>query len=268
MSVITDEMVEIAKRASRRAGQTLLEHRGQVAGKLKGFRDFVSEADLQSESLLLDEFHRSFPDHSVLSEEGGGTTLESADYCWIIDPLDGTKNYLWGVPLANVSVALAFRGRVGLGVVFDPWRDEMFWAREGMGAFLNDRAVHVNEHLTLAGCLVATDFSVSEKRIELTADMSRSIQGEVAGLRAFGSAALALSYVACGRLDAYFNHGLHAWDMAAGGFIVREAGGRTTDLRGESDYLFGRGCLSTNGHVHDEVLHAWERNGVIPFDLA
>ncbi len=267
MDVVDDEMLTMAKEAARAAGVRLAEYRGHVVGKPKGFRDFVSEADLAAESIVLGAIRAQYPNHSILSEEGGGRELASADYCWLVDPLDGTKNYLWGVPISVVSVALAFQGRVRLGVVYDPWRDEMFWGREGHGAYLNDQPIHVNEHQHLAECMVATDFGYTAKRVETTAAMSRSLQSEVAGLRAFGAAAMVLSYVACGRLDAYFNYGLNAWDMAAGGFLVSEAGGRTTGLEGDPDYLYTGGCLSTNAHVHDEILEDWQRDGVIPLRL-
>jgi len=268
MDVIDNEMLNVAKQAAKAAGARIAEYRGHVIGKPKGFRDFVSEADLAAESIVLGAIRTPYPFHSILSEEGGGKDSAASDYCWIVDPLDGTKNYLWGVPINVVSIALAYKDRVGLGVVYDPWRDELFWGRAGHGAYLNDTRIHVNDHLRLADCMVATDFGYTAQRVELTAAMSKSLQGEVAGLRAFGAAALILSYVACGRLDAYFNYGLNAWDMAAGGFLVEEAGGRTTDLNGESDYLYSPGCLSTNGHIHDEVLRDWMRDGVLPLQLA
>jgi myo-inositol-1(or 4)-monophosphatase len=268
MDVIDNEMLIVAKQAAKDAGARIVDYRGHVIGKPKGFRDFVSEADLAAESVVLGTIRTHYPFHSILSEEGGGKDSVASEYCWIVDPLDGTKNYLWGVPISVVSIALAYKDRVCLGVVYDPWRDELFWGRAGHGAYLNDTRIHVNQHLRLADCLVATDFGYTAKRVELTAGMSKSLQGEVAGLRAFGAAALILSYVACGRLDAYFNYGLNAWDMAAGGFLVEEAGGRTTDLSGESDYLYSPGCLSTNGHIHDEVLRDWTRDGVLPLQLA
>jgi myo-inositol-1(or 4)-monophosphatase len=264
MDAIDDELVRVAKQAARSAGARIAEYRGRVIGKPKGFRDFVSEADFAAESELLGAIRSRYPHHSILSEEGGGKDSAASDYRWIVDPLDGTKNYLWGIPICNVSVALAYRDRVRLGVVYDPWRDELFWGREGRGAYLNDVPIHVNDHLRLADCMVATDYGYSGERVDLTAAMSRSLQSEVAGLRAFGAAALMLSYVACGRLDAYFNYGLNTWDMAAGAFLVEEGGGRTTSINGAPEYLYSSGCLATNSHIHDEILRDWKRDGVIP----
>ena len=265
MTGLTGEMMDLAKVMAKRAGRALVEYRGHVAGRLKGFRDFVSEADLAAESIILETIRSAYPGHSVLSEEAGDTMVPASEYCWIIDPLDGTKNYLWGIPLCNVSIALAHQGNVELGVVYDPWRDEMFWGMRGKGVFLNDRPVRVTEHERLSDSLVATDFSFAHERAEMALALSRSLQTEVAGTRAFGCAALDMAYVACGRLDAYFNYGLHIWDMAAGGFLISEAGGRTTTLDGKEDYLRSRGCLATNGRIHAAILDIWHREGV--FDL-
>lgn len=255
----------LTKEMARQSGYKVKECRGQVAGKPKGFRDFVTEADLASESIILESINSHFPDHNILSEESGEKESLVSDYCWLIDPIDGTKNYLWGITFACVSIALAFKGVVHLGVVYDPWRDEMFWGRTGTGVYLNDQRVQVAEHNHLNESIVSTDFGTASERVELTAGLAKSLQGEVSGLRSFGSAALSMAYIACGRLDAYFNYGLAAWDMAAGGFLVREAGGITSDLTGGAEYLNTHSCLSDNGLIHDQILTRWRADAI--YDL-
>ena len=258
--VITDQTLDAIKQMARAAGHEHLRYHTHVVGKLKGFRDFVTDADLAAESVVIKAIHETFPTHSIISEEGGGST-SSSEYCWFIDPLDGTKNYVWGIPLSAVSIALAFRGRVCMGVIYDPRRDEMFWGRAGHGVYLNDQRVQVGEHHRLAESLVATD--CEPELVDLTAAMSASIQREVASLRALGSATLAFAYVACGRLDSYFHYRLNQWDMAAGGFLLTEAGGKATDIFGGADYLNNESCLATNGFIHDEILQVWRRNGLL-----
>ena len=259
---ITEKTMALAREMSYAAGQKLRDYRGHVVGKSKGFRDFVSEADLASESVILDAITTNYPEHGILSEESGQNSHENSDYLWIIDPLDGTSNYLWGIPVSVVSVALAYRGQVRLGVVYDPWRDEMIWGWQGHGVYLNEQEVHVTSHTKLAECLVGTDYGYRGERVNVSAVLSRSVQDKVAGLRAFSAGALTLAYVACGRLDAYFNYGFNAWDMGAGAFLVAEAGGKSTNLRGGEEYLRTNSCLASNGLVHEEILSVWRQDGI------
>ena len=261
-SLITEETMALAREMTYAAGQKLRDYRGHVVGKSKGFRDYVSEADLASESVLLDAITSNFPDHGILSEESRQNSNEDSDYLWIIDPLDGTSNYLWDIPVSVVSVALAHRGQLQLGIVYDPWRDEMIWGWQGHGVHLNEHPVNVSSHTKLGECIVGTDFGYSGVRAEVTAALAKSLLGKVTGLRAFSAGALTLAYVACGRLDAYFNFGFNAWDMAAGAFLVIEAGGKSTNLRGGDVFLTTNSCLASNGHVHEEILGIWQRDDV------
>jgi len=259
---ITQETVAMAREMTYAAGRQLRDFQGHAAHKSKGFRDYVSEADLASESVLLQAIAARYPEHGILSEESGKSSPGDSDYLWIIDPLDGTSNYLWGIPVSVVSVALAFRGQVEMGIVYDPWREEMIWGWQGHGVRLNEQPVHVTDRSTLGDCIVGTDFGYRGERIDVTAAMARSLLDKVTGLRAFSAGALTLAYVACGRLDAYFNFGFSTWDMAAGAFLASEAGGRSTNLRGGPAYLTTKGCLATNGHIHQEILDVWQQEGI------
>jgi myo-inositol-1(or 4)-monophosphatase len=259
---LNDHAVTLTKEMALQAGRSIKEYRGQVTSEPKGFRDFVTEADLASEATIISTINSHFPDHSIISEESELIDRHKSEYCWLIDPLDGTKNYLWGIPFACVSIALAYQGHVQMAVVYDPWQDEMFWGQAGQGAFLNDQPIQVTEHRHLSQSIMATGFGYSLDRLEISSALARSLQGEVAGLRALGSSALSICYVACGRLDAYFNYGLSAWDMAAGGLLVSEAGGTITDLTGEPEYLHTHTCLCDNGHIHDAILAKWRAEAV------
>jgi myo-inositol-1(or 4)-monophosphatase len=264
---LTDQTAEkallIAKQMACAAGRKVLECREHVTGKLKGFRDYVSEADLEAEAVIVDTIRSTFPDHRIMSEEGGGTDKSTSDYCWFVDPLDGTKNYLWGIPMSSVSIALAYQGTVCIGVVYDLWRDELFWGRSGHGVYLNEQRVAVAKHTKLSESMLGTDYGYTPDRLGPTAALPRSLQKEVAGLRAMGTAALQLAYVACGRFDGYFTYTASSWDVAAGGFLVSEAGGQTTDLAGGSNYLETGCCLATNGCIHEDILRIWKRDKVL-----
>ena len=202
----------------------------------------VTEIDHRSEALILASLHNHFPGHTINAEESGH--LEgSSEHTWYIDPLDGTINYAHGIPFFSVSIAYAFHGQLTLGVVYDPLRDECFSAERGQGAWLNDHPIHVASTPNLFDSLLVTGFSHITHRAPLdeahtdNMDNFKRLMQASQGVRRLGSAALDLAYVACGRLDGYWEYSIHSWDIAAGALLVEEAGGTITSINGQADYF-------------------------------
>ena len=249
-------MMNIAVRAARSAGNVLLryyDHVDTVAVHSKGLNDFVSEVDKASEQAIIDVLHRSYPDHAILAEESG--QHRGNEYQWIIDPLDGTTNYLHGFPQFSVSIALAHRGVMEHGLVYDPLREEMFTASRGAGAQLNDRRIRVTDRKSLQGALLGTGFPYRiHNQIDPYLGMFKALILETAGIRRPGSAALDLAYVAAGRLDGFWELGLSAWDTAAGSIIINEAGGTVTDIAGGERYQETGNILAANVKLHKILL--------------
>jgi myo-inositol-1(or 4)-monophosphatase len=214
--------------------------------------DIVTEADRRSEALIVERLRSRFPRHDIVSEEGGGQKT-GADYCWYVDPLDGTTNYAHGFPVFCVSMGLAFKNEVVAGVVYDPTRDELFAAERGSGAHLNNQRLHVSKNATLSESLVATGFPPFMRDHELNIQLYYRFTRLTHGVRRAGSAALDLCSVAAGRLEAFWELKLNSWDKAAGSLMVTEAGGQVTDLRGGPFELLGRPVFASNGLVHDEM---------------
>ena len=233
-------MLNIAVRAARRAGSII--NRAALDGggfevRSKRANDFVTKVDHAAEEAIIEIVRKAYPDHAVLAEESGASTGE-ADYQWIIDPLDGTMNFIHGFPQYCVSIAVRHRDALAHGVIYDPVKNELFTASKGRGAFLNDRRIRVSKCLRLADALVGTGFPFREMdRIAVYVQQMRNLMAKSAGMRRAGAAALDLAYVACGRLDAFWEMGLSPWDMAAGALRIQEAGGLVGDLRGEDRYL-------------------------------
>ncbi|KPL80526.1 hypothetical protein ADN00_01375 [Ornatilinea apprima] len=223
---------------ARQAGAILREGFGrQHQVDYKSLTDIVTEIDRQSEEFLTGQVLSRFPGDTIQGEEGGLTQGENGRV-WHIDPLDGTVNYAHGVPIFSVSLACAWDGAVQLGVVYDPMRDEMFSARRGQGAWLNDAPIHVSQTEELVSALLVTGFPYTIREQEATnLDHFTHFCMRARSVRRLGSAALDLCYVAAGRLDGYWEIGIHSWDVAAGGLIVEEAGGRVTTLRGDEAYF-------------------------------
>jgi myo-inositol-1(or 4)-monophosphatase len=247
----------VAIETARSAGMLLRAELGGVRRiQHKGVINIVTEMDQRAEALIVDRLRQAFPDHAILAEEGGATAGTSA-YRWHIDPLDGTTNYAHGIPLYGVSMALEQNGIVELGVVYDPSHDELFVAERGGGATLNGEPIRVSECGRLDQSLLVTGFPYD---IRTTADTNlpeyAALSLRTLAVRRFGSAALDLSYVAAGRLEAFWELTLGPWDMAAGGLIVLEAGGQVTDVRGGPWRLEGPGVLASNGRIHAQVLTA------------
>jgi myo-inositol-1(or 4)-monophosphatase len=242
-------MLNIAVRAARRAGSII--NRAALDGggfevRSKRMNDFVTKVDHAAEEAIIEVVRKAYPDHAVLAEESG-ITAGQADYQWIIDPLDGTTNFIHGFPQYCVSIAIRHRDALAHGVIYDPVKNELFTASKGRGAFLNDRRMRVSKCLRLADALVGTGFPFKEvTRLDLYTNQLKQMMQKSAGVRRAGAAALDLAYVACGRLDAFWELGLSPWDMAAGALMIQEAGGLVGDLRGDAGYLeSGEICAAT-----------------------
>jgi len=250
--------LETAVEIAREAG-ALLSHyfERRVAFETKGEFDLVTEADRASEKLVVERLRTHFPSHGIVAEEGGGHS-SSSEYCWFVDPLDGTTNFAHGFPVFNVTLGLARAGEVITGVVYDPLRQEVFAAERGGGAYLNNRRIHVSAAKKISESLASTGFPSRKRHHNINIHFYYQLAMASHGVRRTGSAAVDLAYVAAGRLDYFWEFGLKPWDMAAGTLLVEEAGGRVTDMKGgphsvtASDHV-----LADNGALHEEVLDAF-----------
>jgi myo-inositol-1(or 4)-monophosphatase len=253
-------MLNIAIRAARNAGE-LIQRASNNIEKLtidqKGQNDYASEVDRMVEQEIIKAIRTSFPDHSILAEESG--EHHGNDYVWVIDPLDGTTNFLHGFPQYAVSIALKHKNKLELGVIYDPCRDELFTAERGGGAMLNNRRIRVTKQNSLRGALIGTGFPFkSMENIEPYLSMFKAISADSAGIRRAGAAALDVAYVACGRLDAYWEIGVKEWDIAAGVLLVQEAGGVATDFSFNDKYLQSGNIIVGNPRMHQLMYHAIE----------
>ena len=234
-------MLNIAVRAARRAGSLI--NRAALAGgglevKSKRANDFVTEVDRSAEASIIETVRKAYPEHAILGEESGAHSPANAEYRWIIDPLDGTTNFIHGFPHYCVSIGVEHRGILAHAVVYDAPRDELFTASKGRGAFLNDRRIRVSKCQKLGDALMGTGFPYRElDRLDLYMKQLRTMMERSSGVRRAGAAALDLAYVACGRLDGFWELGLSPWDMAAGALLIQEAGGLVADLQGEQGFL-------------------------------
>jgi myo-inositol-1(or 4)-monophosphatase len=253
-SALLNVMIKAAQKASRALKRDFGEvERLQVS--LKGPANFVTAADRRAEETLRQELEQARPGYGFLGEEGGFREGSDKTHRWIVDPLDGTLNFLHGIPHFAISIALEREGTIVAGVVYNPVTDELFTAERGKGAFLNDQRLRVAARKRLADAVVACALPhPSRGDVELTRNEHRAVQDEVAGLRRLGAAALDLAWVAAGRLDAYWERSLSPWDMAAGIALVREAGGFVTDLDGREAMLTTGGILAGNDDVHRALL--------------
>ena len=249
-------MLNIATRAARSAGRILmryLERTDRIAVTSKSRNDFVSEVDRGAEQAIIQELRSRYPDHAILAEESG--EHRGNEFQWVIDPLDGTTNYLHGFPQFSVSIALKYRNRLEQAVVYDPLREEMFTASRGQGAQLNDRRLRVAGRTSLEGALIGTGFPFRDHRhLDAYLSMFKAMIQDTAGIRRPGSAALDFAYVAAGRLDGFWELGLAQWDFAAGALLVSEAGGKVTDLAGGDRYLNTGNLIAGNLKVHQAML--------------
>lgn len=220
----------------------------------KGFNDLVSYVDKEAEKQLVAQLQAIFPEAGFITEEGTNTTRGEL-YNWVIDPLDGTTNFIHGLPVFAVSIGFMEQDEVVLGVVYEVNRKESFYAYKGGGAFCNGVALQVSKAPNLAASLISTGFPYYQfDLIDRYLDIMKSLMQKTHGLRRLGSAAVDLCYVAAGRSEGYFEYNLNSYDVAAGIILVQEAGGKVTDFEGGSDYIFGRHVIATNHSIHEELM--------------
>ncbi|MEW6313176.1 MAG: inositol monophosphatase family protein [Pseudomonadota bacterium] len=249
-------MLNTAVKAARRAG-SIINRASQNIDALtvsrKSFNDFVSEVDRASEQAIVQILREAYPDHAILAEEGGASG--DSEFLWIIDPLDGTTNFLHGFPQYAISIALQQKGVLSQAVVYDPCRNELFTASRGSGAFLNDRRIRVTKRDKLQDSLIGTGFPFRDfQHLDTYLAMFRDLLTKTAGLRRPGAAALDLAYVAAGRFDGFWEIGLSPWDIAAGCLLITEAGGLVGDFNGEDQYLKSGNVVAGNPKVFTQLL--------------
>src|SRR5437764_8403316 len=247
--------LETAVEIAREAGALLANYLERKIGfELKGDYDLVTEADRASERLVVERLRSHFPSHSIVAEEGGGHESAS-EYRWYVDPLDGTTNFAHSFPIFNVTLGLEHAGEMIAGVIYDPLRQEMFTAERGAGAYLNNRRIRVSNTKRLEDSLASTGFPSRKRHQNVNIHFYHQMAMASHGVRRTGSAAIDLAYVACGRLDAFWEFGLKPWDMAAGTLLVREAGGSVSDMRGAPHNVNTSGdLLADNATIHAPIL--------------
>jgi myo-inositol-1(or 4)-monophosphatase len=251
-------LLNIAVRAARRAGNLIvrsLNRLESVGVETKGRNDFVSDVDRAAEQEIISTVRRAYPDHGFLAEESGSTAASADQPVWIVDPLDGTTNFLHGFPQFAVSIAIQHRGQLQHAVIYDPLRQELYTASRGAGAHLDNRRIRVSKSKGLEGALIGTGFPFRENLRYLDAYMGmlRAVSLRAAGVRRPGSASLDLAYVACGRTDGFFELGLAPWDTAAGTLLIQEAGGRIGTLTG-AEYELGPHVVAGSPKVYEALL--------------
>ncbi|TCT42836.1 inositol monophosphatase family protein [Martelella mediterranea] len=256
-------LLNVMVQAALKAGRSLTRDFGEVQNlqvSIKGPGDFVSQADLKAEKIVRSELMRARPTYGFLGEEGGEEEGSDGQHRWIVDPLDGTTNFLHGIPQFAVSIALERNGEIVAGVIFNPVQDELFVAEKGGGAFCNDRRIRVSARRNLSDCVVGCGVphlgrgQHGKFLVEL-----RHVMGEVAGIRRMGAASLDLAYVAAGRLDGYWEDSLSAWDMAAGLILVREAGGFVSDTKGGQQMLDTGSVIAGNEMIRIALFDQLQR---------
>jgi len=256
--MIRSALLNVMMGAARKAARSLVRDYGEIENlqvSRKGPADFVSSADLKAEKTLRQELKKARPAYGFLLEEGGEIAGEDKSHRWIIDPIDGTTNFLHGIPNFCISIALERDGELVAGVVYQPLGDEMYHAEKGAGAFLNERRLRVSARRKLEDALFATGIPFHGRAgHESFLRELGAVMPTVAGIRRFGSAALDLAYVAAGRCDGYWESGILPWDIAAGVVLVREAGGYVTDYQGGSRYLETGDVVAGNDHLHQPLL--------------
>jgi myo-inositol-1(or 4)-monophosphatase len=251
---VRSPVINVMAAAALKAARGLIRDFGEVEQlqvSIKGPGDFVSAADLKAEQTLKAELGRARPGYAMLFEEGGASKGSDKRHRWIVDPLDGTTNFLHGIPHFCISIGLERDGEIVAGVIYEPTRDELYWAEKGAGAFLNDRRLRVSARRQLSEAVVGTGMPFRDRGDQpaYTAALA-AVMTATSGIRRFGAAALDLAYVASGRLDAFWEHGLSPWDIAAGLLLVREAGGYVSDLSGGHAMMASGDVLAANDHLH------------------
>ena len=260
MSQALHPMLNVAIKAARAAGSII--NRAALDVDLlkvssKAPNDFVTEVDQAAERAIIEVLLAAYPGHGILAEESGSEHgAKHSEYVWIIDPLDGTTNFIHGFPVYAVSIALAFKGQVQQAVVYDPTRNDMFYASKGRGAFLNDKRLRVSKRTRMAESLIGTGFPFRKgDDFQRYLQMFEAVMQNCAGLRRPGAAALDLCYVAAGCYDGFFETGLNPWDIAAGSLLITEAGGLIGNFTGEADFLYQREVVAGNPKIYGQLVH-------------
>ena len=252
-------MLNVAVKAARAAGAIINRAALDVEAvrvSVKQTNDFVTEIDQKAEEAIIEMLLTAYPDHGILAEESGSEHgAKDSDFVWIIDPLDGTTNFIHGFPVYCVSIALAVRGKVEQAVVYDPTRNDMFTASKGRGSYMNDRRIRVAKRTRLQECLISTGFPYRPgDKLKSYLNMLGEVMSQCAGVRRPGAAALDLAYVAAGFSDGFFETGLQPWDVAAGSLLVTEAGGLIGNFTGESDFLEQNECVAGNPRIYGQLV--------------
>jgi len=249
----------VAVEAARRAGEVILSrfHTYKEVSFKGGRANVVTDVDLLAERAVLSLLQKEYPDFGILSEESEPVATGSS-YTWVIDPLDGTRNYASSIPHFAVVVALARDGEIILGVTHDPVRNETFTAEKGKGAYLNDESISVSQKVEIPQCLLGFDMGYSDEKAMRALDLVKALWPGMQSIRLMGSSALGLAYAACGRLDIYFHHHLAPWDLASGLLLVSEAGGNTVDRHGNLATLESDSIIASSPHLVDRFLAATE----------
>jgi len=251
-------LINVMVKAARRAGRSLKRDLGEVENlqvSLKGPANFVTMADRRAEEMLYTDLIKARPGYGFVGEEGGTREGDDKSHTWIVDPLDGTTNFLHGIPQFAVSIGLQREGTIIAGLIYNPANDDLYIAERGKGAFLNDQRLRVAGRRKLDECVIACGLPhIGRGDLDLSRAEMTAIQAKVAGLRRFGSAALDMAFIAAGRFDGYWERGLKPWDMAAGQIIVREAGGIVSGIKGDDDPLKTGDVICGNEFVHAELV--------------
>lgn len=256
-----EPMLTMALRAARKGAEVLekaIQHQDVIKIEEKSKNDYVTEVDRAVEKEIIYHLRRAYPDHSFNGEESGKTAGKSSEYEWIIDPIDGTTNFINGIPHFAISIACTHKGRLEHGVILDPVKREEFTASRGKGAALNDRRIRVSERKSMSGALLATGIPFNDQTMEHIApylqNMEEILQQETAGIRRMGAASLDLAYVAAGRYDGFWEMKLKPWDIAAGILLVKEAGGFVSDFHGGNDMMKSGNIVCAPGKIFKSLL--------------
>ena len=251
-------LINVMVKAARRAGRSLKRDLGEVENlqvSLKGPANFVTAADKRAEEMLYTDLTKARPGYSFIGEEGGAREGDDKTHTWIVDPLDGTTNFLHGIPQFAISIGLLREGTIIAGLIYNPANEELYLSERGKGAFLNDQRLRVAGRRRLDECVIACGLPhIGRGDHELSRAEMTGIQPKVAGLRRFGAASLDMAFVAAGRLDGYWERNLQPWDIAAGMIIIREAGGVVGDIHGGEDLLKTGNVVCGNEYVHDQLV--------------
>jgi myo-inositol-1(or 4)-monophosphatase len=251
-------LINVMVKAARRAGRSLKRDLGEIENlqvSLKGPANFVSLADKRAEQMLLEDLTKARPGYGFIGEEGGIRAGDDKTHTWIVDPLDGTTNFLHGIPQFAISIGLQREGAIIAGVIYNPANDELYIAERGKGAFLNEQRLRVAGRRKLGDCVIACGLPhIGRGDHDLSRREMTEIQNRVAGLRRFGAASLDMAFVAAGRLDGYWERNLQPWDMAAGQIMVREAGGTVSGMAGDDDALKSGNVICGNEFIHAELV--------------